>query len=430
MNVVNHFKTHYYKKLVFTFFRGQGRGLVVALLFGLAPATLPDFQAQTIENTQKKEELTQERKRIEEQLETTTRLISEAKKNRNEASSKVTLIDRQIELRERLIRHLQSTIRSLERSTKSADSEIRSLEGHIEVLKEEYELMIQQAYRMKLSSNPLMFVFAAEDFSQAALRFRMLQSYAEIRKKQADDITEARSSLASTREVLTNERESVTNALSDKESERDALNEDRSIRADLVAEIKREEKRLRKTLKKQEKERQRLNNEIKRIIEAEIEAERASAAGEYALTPAGKIVSEEFEKNRKNLPWPVARGVVTRDFGRHKHPTIAGITIESNGIDITTDSGTSVFSIFGGTVSSIFAFPGAGETVIVTHGGYRTVYSNLENVEVKKGDTIDRATKLGVAWDGPKGTSVHFEVWKVAGSERSPQDPKSWLQPR
>ena len=73
--------------------------------------------------------------------------------------------------------------------------------------------------------------------------------------------------------------------------------------------------------------------------------------------------------------------MVTKNFGRHKHPTIAGIIVESNGVDITTEKGAKVFSIFGGTVSSVFNFPGAGETVIVTHGGYRTVYSNLEGLQ-------------------------------------------------
>jgi septal ring factor EnvC (AmiA/AmiB activator) len=291
-------------------------------------------------------------------------------------------------------------------------------------------MMIQQAYRMQLANNPLMFVFAAEDFSQAALRFRMLQSYAEVRKRQALEIADAQTSLTTSKELLSTEKTSVLVALEDQESERDALNGDRKERAKLVSEIKGEEARLRKTLKVQEKEYKRLSNEIKRIIEAEIEAERASAAGEYALTPAGKIISEEFEKNKSRFPWPVARGVVTKEFGRHKHPTIAGITVESNGIDITTEQGTKVFSIFGGTVSSVFSFPGAGETVIITHGGYRTVYSNLESLEVSKGDVIARATRLGKAWTGPKGTTVHFEIWKTSGSERSPKDPKSWLHPR
>jgi septal ring factor EnvC (AmiA/AmiB activator) len=397
--------------------------VVLGVLFGLNFSLL-------LAQSQEKDALTAEKEKIEAQLETTSQLIGEAKKNRNAANSQVTLIDRQIELRERLIRHHQSTIRMLERSVNNADTEIRSLEGHIVVLKEEYAMMIQQAYRMQLANNPLMFVFAAEDFSQAAHRFRMLQSYAEVRKRQAVEISDAQTSLTTSKDMLSTEKQSVLLALEEQESERDALNSDRTERAQLVAEIKREEKRLRKTLKAQEKEHKRLSNEIKRIIEAELEAERASAAGEYALTPAGKIISEEFEKNKTHLSWPVARGVVTKNFGRHKHPTIAGITVESNGIDITTEQGASVFSIFGGTVSSIFSFPGAGETVIITHGGYRTVYSNLEALEITKGDIIDRATRLGKAWTSPKGTSVHFEIWKVAGSERSPKDPKSWLQPR
>jgi|TARA_B110000459_G_C16621739_1_gene502116 septal ring factor EnvC (AmiA/AmiB activator) len=397
--------------------------ILLAVAFLCIPQTLSS-------QTNKKASLTAEREKIEVQLSATTRLISQAKSNRNEASSRVALIDRQIELREKLIRHHQSSIRNLERSVVGMDTEIRALEGHISALKNEYAMMIQQAYRMKLARNPLLFVFSAEDFSQAALRYKMLQSYAEIRKSQAEDIIKAQQDLSVSKEDLNYEKVSILDAIQDQENERDALNNDRDTRAELLSEIKREEKRLRIQLKVQEKEHKRLSNEIKRIIEAELAAERASAAGEYALTPEGKIISEKFEKNKSNLPWPVATGVVTKSFGRHKHATIAGITVESNGIDITTEKGAKVFSIFSGTVSSVFSFPGAGETVIVTHGGYRTVYSNLDGLSVKKGDVIERATVLGEVWSGPKGVSVHFEVWKVAGSERSPQDPKSWLSPR
>ena len=330
MSAVNHFSV---------MDRSIKRWVVMAFLCGGGCYAL---QAQT----QDKDALTAEKEKIEAQLATTSRLIGEAKNTRNEANSQVALIDRQIELRERLIRHHQSTIRILEQSVVKADTEIRSLEGHIEGLKEEYAMMIQQAYRMQLANNPLMFVFAAEDFSQAALRFRMLQSYAEVRKRQAFEIADAQTALTASKGILSAEKTSVSVALEDQESERDALNGDRIERAKLVSEIKGEEVRLRKTLKAQEKEYKRLSNEIKRIIEAEIEAERASAAGEYALTPAGKIISEEFEKNKSRFPWPVARGVVTKEFGRHKHPTIAGIIVESNGIDITTEKGTNVFSIF------------------------------------------------------------------------------------
>ena len=382
--------------------------------------------AQTVD----KDALTAERSKIEQQLATTTRLIKEAKKNRKAASSSVVLIDKQIELRERLIRNHQASIRSLERSVNGTGSEIRALEGHIVVLKDEYASMIMQAYRIQLTNNPLMFVFAAEDFSQAALRFKMLQSYTEVLKGKADEIVKTQETLTVSLDNLHSERASVEIALADHENERHSLKDDRVSRGELLAELKQEERSLRKTQKAQEKERKRLNAAIEKIIEAEIAAERASSAGEYALTPEGKIVSVAFEKNKKSLPWPVNRGVVTADFGRSNHPTIPGIVVESNGIDIATDPNAPVYSVFSGTVSSLFSFPGAGETIIITHGGYRTVYSNLDHLEVVKGDNVERGTQIGTAWTGAKGTTVHFEVWKVAGSERSPQNPKSWLQPR
>ena len=242
-------------------------GLVSSLLILLSIAPSNFALAQN-----NKAELTAERNKIEEQLRTTSRLIKDAKKNRQAASSQVALIDKQIELREKLIRHQQSSIRSLERSVRGADSEIRSLEGHITALKEEYAEMIRQAYRLQLASNPLMFVFASEDFNQASHRFKMLQSYAEERKRQAGEITNAQHELTETKVELTEERASVEKALAEQKAEMEALNNDRKNRANLLAELKEKERDLRKTQKAQEKERKRLNDEIKRIIEAELAA--------------------------------------------------------------------------------------------------------------------------------------------------------------
>ena len=382
-------------------------------------------------SSQDKAALQQERDRITAQLKTTENLLTKSRQNRADASSQVGLLDKQIKLREKLVRHHEASIRSLERSMRGTDSELRTLEGHVAALKDEYARMVQQAYRMKLGENPLLFVFAAEDFNQAALRFRLLQSYSEVRKQQIAHIEAAQTELGEVRVDLAEERGEVQAALDRQTRERDALRKDRSTRANLVSELRAEESRLRAAQKEQERERQRLSDEIKRIIEAELEAERASAAGEFALTPAGKIVSEAFEKNQRNLPWPVMRGVVTQGFGRQPHPTLSGITIDNNGVDITTGAGNRVLSIFEGTVSSRFDLPGAGTSVIVTHGGYRTVYTNLRDCPVQKGQSVDRGTFLGhVRGEADTNAILHFEIWKVAGSERTPVDPRKWLTAR
>ncbi len=375
--------------------------------------------------------LQKERDRITQQLKTTENLLNQAKRSRNNASQKVRLLNKKIELREKLVRHHQATIRSLERSMRGTDSEIRTLEGHVAALKDEYAQMVQQAYRMKLSTNPLLFVFAADDFSQAAMRFRLVQSYTTIRKEQVGQIEDAQVELAEVRVTLNDERVGVEQALAEQRAARDALQADKQERTALVDQLQDEEKRLRKAQKAQEKERQRLSNEIKRIIEAELAAERASAAGEFALTPEGKIVSEAFEQNQRTLPWPVMRGVVTQGFGRQPHPTLSGITIENNGIDITTEAGNRALSIFQGTVSSVFNLPGAGTSVIITHGAYRSVYTNLTNCPVKKGDAVDVGTFLGTVGGASSDNSVlHFEVWKVVGSDHTPVDPRKWLTAR
>ena len=381
--------------------------------------------------TSDKASLQKERDRITKQLATTQALLTQAQSNRSDAAAKVSLLNKQIQLREKLVRHHQASIRSLERSMRGTDTEIRTLEGHVAALKDEYARMVQQAYRMKLSTNPLLFVFAAEDFSQAALRFRLVQSYTEVHKDQVAQIEEAQVDLAEQRVVLNEEKAAVESALAEQQAERDALQRDQSKRTALVNELKAEESRLRKAQKAQEKERQRLSDEIRRIIEAELEAERASAAGEFALTPAGKIVSEAFEKNQRSLPWPVMRGVVTQGFGRQPHPTLQGIKIDNNGVDITTEAGNRVLAIFEGTVSSVFDLPGAGTSIIINHGAYRTVYSNLAQCPVAKGDVVDLGTFLGTVRGGAGENAVlHFEVWKIAGDNRTPQDPRAWLTKR
>lgn len=381
--------------------------------------------------TSDKASLQKERDRITKQLATTQALLTQAQSNRSDAAAKVSLLNKQIQLREKLVRHHQASIRSLERSMRGTDTEIRTLEGHVAALKDEYARMVQQAYRMKLSTNPLLFVFAAEDFSQAALRFRLVQSYTEVRKDQVAQIEGAQVDLAEQRVVLNEEKAAVESALAEQQAERDALQRDQSKRTALVNELKAEESRLRKAQKAQEKERQRLSDEIRRIIEAELEAERASAAGEFALTPAGKIVSEAFEKNQRSLPWPVMRGVVTQGFGRQPHPTLQGIKIDNNGVDITTEAGNRVLAIFEGTVSSVFNLPGAGTSIIINHGAYRTVYSNLAQCPVTKGDVVDLGTFLGTVRGGAGENAVlHFEVWKIAGDNRTPQDPRAWLTKR
>ena len=376
---------------------------------------------------QSKAALQAQRDALEKKLATTERLLSEAASNKNDALVSLRLIDKRMALREQLIRHHRAEIRSIERSMTSTDSEIRTLEGHIAALKDEYARMIQAAHKQSLAQNPWLYLFSAADFTQASIRFRMLQSYSSLRKEHVAQIESAQVHLSDNRNNLVNEKSSMEIALSDVRNERNALAKDREKRSEIVQDLKGRESTLRAEVKKSKAEQKRLNASIRKIIESELAAERASSEGEFALTPEGKIVSAAFESNRASLPWPVLRGVITGKFGKQSHPTLPGITFENNGIDISTEKTSSVLAIFAGRVSSVFPIPGAGQTVILSHGAFRTVYSNLEGVQLKKGDRIEAREKIGSVRPNNNQNVLHFEVWKVTGNSQTPQNPSTWL---
>ena len=69
--------------------------------------------------------------------------------------------------------------------------------------------------------------------------------------------------------------------------------------------------------------------------------------------------------------------------------------------------------------------PGAGKVVLIRHGNYFTVYSNLAEVFVAKGAKVNTKEAIGrVMEDSETGASVmHFELWMNTQN----QDPKPWL---
>ena len=134
----------------------------------------------------------------------------------------------------------------------------------------------------------------------------------------------------------------------------------------------------------------------------------------------------DFKKNRGRLPKPVKNGIVTKRFGKQPHPTLPGIEITNNGIDIRTERNADVFAIFEGKVVSKQFIPGYQNMLIIQHGEYYSVYSNLENVTVKKGEQIGTMEKIGtVAIDRKSNVSeVHFEVWR----DKIRLNPEDWVK--
>jgi murein hydrolase activator len=137
-------------------------------------------------------------------------------------------------------------------------------------------------------------------------------------------------------------------------------------------------------------------------------------------------VSKDFKRHRGRLPSPVENGVITRRFGRQKHPTLKNIEITNNGVDIRTVEDTPVHAVFEGKVAGVQYIPGHDYTVIIQHGDYYTVYANMSSTTLSKGDLVAEGQTLGRVSTNPisGAAELHFELWH----EKERENPASWLK--
>lgn len=378
---------------------------------------------------QDKSELQQQRNQISEQIQLTNKLIAENRNSRNKKEGTLSLLNKKINLREDMIQSLNNEIVMYNRRISNNKEAIDTLKADLSDLKESYAEMIRFAQRNSRSEDRLMFIFASEDFAQAIRRIRYLKQYTQFRQKQAAEIVEKQDELNALNAKLLGIIDAKDALKKQELSTKEVLFGDLKDQKHAVAKLKQEGNSLVKRLRKQEKQREDLNKKIQRIIEAEIRASKKDNAGVFELTPEAAALSADFEKNKGKLPWPVERGVITSRFGRNPHPVLAGITVSNNGINIATSANATVRAVFKGTVSAVFSIPGAGQNIIINHGGYRSVYSRLKNVFVSEGQKVEIKQALGtVLTDEETGkTESHLEIWKVDKSGTSKQNPADWI---
>ena len=214
--------------------------------------------------------------------------------------------------------------------------------------------------------------------------------------------------------------------LGEKQRERDNLQNERAEKTRIVDQLKRQETRLIREIREKEELAVKIEKEIEAII-AEERRKASLARGNRRLTPEEQLISDNFMGNRGKLPWPTERGIVTNKYGKHAHPVLPGITINNNGVDITTVEGADVRCLYEGEVTRVIPVLGANYAVIVRHGDYLTVYGNIINVSVKKGDSVETKQKIGKVYtdEETNDTILHIEIWK----ELEKQNPEIWMSP-
>lgn len=377
---------------------------------------------------QTKKQLQKKREQLQKEIKEINTLLFKSKQEEEALLSELGDLNKRIAVRSRLIRTIDQEEKELSEEIDFNQKEIDALEASLTKLRKEYADMIVQSYKSKSKQSTLMFLLSSKNFSQAYKRMQYMKQYNAYRKLQGEKIKIEYEKLAAFNDSLIVKKEEKVLLIALYTKEQDSVKSEKNSQVKLVEKVKKEEGKYIAEVKRIQNQENKLNKQIERLIAEEIARSNKKAnsnSSGIAMTPEEKLVASTFVANKGKLPWPTEKGMVVRKYGKQKHPTLAGITIQSNGIQLATEREAKARSIFKGKVLSIQLQPGRKKMVLIQHGNYISAYKNLDNVFVKRGESVDTKQEIGtIHTDATTGkTILAFSLFK----NTTLQNPESWI---
>ncbi len=376
-----------------------------------------------ISDAQNINDIKKQKEKSEKEIDYLNGLLKNLQNEKFAFDKKLNIIISKIEESKKVIDLLNTEISFYNKSIERNKEKIREMENIKKEMLDLYAKLIYGNWKKRNKSDNRMFILASSDFNQAYKRFKYLQQIQDYSKKQLQQIQNINDSLVLINDNMEKEVISRNSAAKEVASQQKKLKAEENGQKDLIAKVRKKEKNLRKKLDIELANRRKLEKRLDDLIKAS--AKKSSGVSDfYKLTPEEKLVSDNFEKNKGKLPWPVKQGFISEKFGINVHPVYNRVQMLNNGINITAADYSEVRAVFKGKVSEIIFMQGFNNVVIIRHGDYLTVYSNLSDVYVKKGEDVDLKQAIGkLAHDKDKGSIINFQIWKNTRK----LNPEYWL---
>ena len=418
------------------------------------------------------EKLRKEQERLEKSINVTKSLLTKAKSNTQATLSELKVLENQLAYREDLLNNFESQIRSTELQIDEKSQKIETLQIQLKQLVVQYKELLMYAYKHRHKEGKWMYIFSSKSYHEALKRKKYLEKIAALQKKQKRFILQHQRLIHHEKITLEKEKEYKLVIVEQKKQEKENILQDKQEQETNYKKLKSEENKLSTEIQLIENKKIILKQRIKEAINAELLAEESrkkarekKAVTDVKTTNSNKTITNKtavtsvkestsastnenttkkvttisetkevtlnlsFETNKGRLPWPVEKGTITEGYGKHAHPRIPNLYTNNNGVDITTHKNANIRAVFEGEVTSVLSIPGAGKVVIIKHGNYRTVYSNLKEVYVSSGSKITTKQAIGALLpaDGEALSVAHFEIHHVANGQINRINPSLWI---
>lgn len=405
------------------FFKQKYRWLVFLILF------------QTmfvVGQTKEQKDLEARKNALIEQIKQMSQMRMQQTQERKSILTQIEETEQKIQARTKLIRITQQQASLLSKEINNNTKELDALRTELSFQKNEYAKLIKQSYKNKSQQNRLMFLLSSESFLQGYKRIIYMKQYTDYRKKQAQEIQEKTEQIKKINEKLIVQRKNKEEILAENKKEELLLKTEKQQQEALVATIRKKEGDYENQIREKQQQANAIDREIQRLIRESI-TENNKKSGKkisgsevvFVLTPESRKVAENFEASKGNLIWPVAKGYKSQGFGVYSDPVYPDVKHNNNGVSITTEKGSDARAVFDGEVSAIQAIPGSNKAIQVRHGNYITIYYNLTDVYVSKGDKVKTKQPLGkIFTSGETGkTEMKFFIYK----NTTKLNPEYWI---
>lgn len=385
------------------------------------------------QNSKVVSELQRKKKAAQELLKETNRMLTSTKRSTQNSLNQLSLLTQEIRTRRQLISVLNQEVAEIEKEQQQLLAHINVLEGDLMTKKEKYGIAMRSLYNSRSGMNEIMFVLSAQTLTHSYRRMRYLHEYAVWRSNQSKEIVAKQQELQNQKVELDKKKDSKQLLLTERRVESETLREKESDQKKIVTELQKKESSLQADLKKQQAEARKIDQQIEKMIQEEARKSvqrkdsKPASQGGYAMNRVETALSGSFEKNKGKLPYPIkGTYMVVGRFGQQQMDGMRFVTINNDGIDLQTKQGAEAISVYDGVVSQVFIVPGSNVWVMIRHGNYISIYSNLSKVYVKAGDQVKTGQSIGQIFsDSENGnlTKMQFQIRK----ETVKLNPEHWL---
>lgn len=392
------------------------------------------------------QKLEQRKAQILKEIKINEDLLKSVNTKEKSVTNQIIIQDNKIKLKEQLIQTTERQTKLLNDDIYRNQLQINLLQRELAELKEDYSEMIRKSYKSRSEQSRAMFLLSSENFLQAYKRAQYMKQYTNYRRNQGVEIGQKTEKLTTRVKEISVQKDEKEKLRKENEKDRIALVEEKKEHTKLFNDLKKDKKNITVQIKKKQTESRAIDRQIDKLIrEAIAEANRKAAAAnakanpktsaaktnatatssKIVLTPEGKVIADNFRANKGRLPWPVERGVVTLRFGDQPHPVHRSLVVHNSGVEITTEDDSNARAVFDGEVTSVIVLSPVNKAVMIQHGDYFTVYQNLSNVYVNKGDKVSIKQNIGkIRRNGDTGkTIIKFTI----SQNTTYTNPSGWL---